>query len=756
MMLGKSSQLNMCKGVLHCVATVLLLLARSANLDAQEPIRILSGFTTSIKGIAFSPDGKWLAAVGSDETMRVWSLTSGKEAYLFKAARGKQQTVAFSPDSKLIATGTEFETILWSMESGKQVKILSRRKSPQAATAVAFSPDGKMLATSGYDYKPDPATEQRGTASYTTGYTLKLWDIQSGDDVQTLKLLSQHDAVAFSPDGTMLFDEAGKIWSAETGQELMQVKPFEYRTALSMAVSPNGELVAYGDKGSIWVWSVGERKEKVRLQASSAAEFIALAFSRDGKTLASGGTNDERVQLWNLEQGIIEKRLLTKAGRATTLAFSPDGTVLASGHADGNIKLWKYDSTAPVQQPSMAREDLTALVLSGISIRDQSGNGQIEPTEKVEVTLQLENRSTTRLQALTATVQPDENVFLSQGSREKFDLGELNAGEKKSLSFSIFTNTRATSAGVMLVLRTRSAEKREPIALAFNQPQRALASVVVKGQDEQPMTFGIDVDINIPKSRQSNPHALAIIFGVEQYRSAPSAAFAKRDAEIFKEYAVRILGVPDSKNSIYLRTDEEVTRAEFEKVFSKDGWIEKRTNANSDLYIFFSGNGAPDLKDKSAYLMPNDADANYITQTGVALNALYEQLLNFKGKSITIFIDAAFSGSARFNGGKEISLFADARPVRLRLQSPVLASEKILVFKATSESQIANADKDRAHGLFTYYVLKGLRGDADANADKKITGEELETYLQTMLKKDATEQNPEVIGRNKSRILTSY
>ena len=108
----------------------------------------------------------------------------------------------------------------------------------------------------------------------------------------------------------------------------------------------------------------------------------------------------------------------------------------------------------------------------------------------------------------------------------------------------------------------------------------------------------------------------------------------------------------------------------------------------------------PDLKEKSPYLIPSDGDANYPTQTGFSLHILYEELAKLNVRSITVFLDACFSGGTR----EQTMLLADARLLRIKIDHPALLSEKLVVFSAASGDQISSGYPNRQHGLFTYYL----------------------------------------------------
>ncbi len=268
--------------------------------------------------------------------------------------------------------------------------------------------------------------------------------------------------------------------------------------------------------------------------------------------------------------------------------------------------------------------------------------------------------------------------------------------------------------------------------------------------------FKSDVDIDIPRSENNNPKAIAIVLGVETYRNIPPVPYARNDAYVFKEYAVRVLGVPDDRNHLYFKTNDEVTKAELEKLFLTDGWLAKRTDFQSDIYIYFAGHGAPELREMSAYLIPSDGDPNYPSQTGFSRNRLYDELSKQKARSITIFLDACFTGSTRENK----MLLADQRPVGIAVESPDLLSETIVSFAASSGAQSSGSYPQQSHGLFTYFLLKGLRGNADLNNDNAITVNELDIYVTNGVRNEAglldREQTPQVIGKDKQRILVRY
>jgi uncharacterized caspase-like protein len=198
-----------------------------------------------------------------------------------------------------------------------------------------------------------------------------------------------------------------------------------------------------------------------------------------------------------------------------------------------------------------------------------------------------------------------------------------------------------------------------------------------------------------------------------------------------------------------------VGKAQFDKVFSRDGWLDKRVKDNkTDLYIYYAGHGAPDIKENKAYLIPYDGDPNYASQTGYEMDELYKQLGNLGALSTTVFLDACFTGA---NRESEI-LLAGARPVFMEVDASM--TRNVTVFSAAGRREISSAWLEKKHGLFSYYLMKGMRGDADANQDNQITVGELGDYVKENVSDMAgrldREQTPELQTMDRTKVLITY
>ena len=279
-----------------------------------------------------------------------------------------------------------------------------------------------------------------------------------------------------------------------------------------------------------------------------------------------------------------------------------------------------------------------------------------------------------------------------------------------------------------------------------------IAEKIIKITREEYISEQTLADVDLPpKTRMSNPDALAVVIGVENYQYVPDATYAYNDAEVFREYLSETLGF--KKQRIKIATNSKATQAELNKLLGSNGWLSRNiVKGKSDVVVYFSGHGIANSKDKNTGILPFDVDPNYAI--GLPLKELYYNLSKMGAKTVTIYLDACFTGQTRDSK----MLIADARPIIISPNKDSVPSN-VTVFSASTGSQISGAIKEKEHGLFTYYLLKGMSGDADTNKDKSIQLIELSSYVSKNVKDQAAingrEQTPELQG-DKERVLVRF
>ena len=241
---------------------------------------------------------------------------------------------------------------------------------------------------------------------------------------------------------------------------------------------------------------------------------------------------------------------------------------------------------------------------------------------------------------------------------------------------------------------------------------------------------------------QQSRDAVAIIIGIENYRRVAKADFANADAKDFYTYASRALGI--KPENIKLLVDDGADDIEILNAFQN--WLPLKVNkGKTDVYVFYSGHGYPSQDGSSLYFLPFNVDKQYLDRTSVKQKEVVAALQKVQAKSITMFIDACYSGQTR---GGEV-LIAGLKPFAFKADEKAYPPE-FTVITASAADQFSSASQDLKHGIFSFYLMKGMEGDADLNKDGKMTSGELQRYLSEMVGRQAMglnrTQNTQLFG----------
>ncbi len=226
-----------------------------------------------------------------------------------------------------------------------------------------------------------------------------------------------------------------------------------------------------------------------------------------------------------------------------------------------------------------------------------------------------------------------------------------------------------------------------------------------------------DVDRVPALKRAPLKNAYALVLGVETYReNLPKADYAASDAKLMGEY-LSALGFPPE--NIVVRTDEKASLTDFIKYI--ENWLPNNVEKGAKVFVYFSGHGTPNPKTGNAYLVPYDGDPTFIESTGYPVERLYAALDKLPTDDVSVVLDSCFSGA----GGRSV-LAKGARPL-VQVVS-VTKGTKASVLSAGASDQISNTYDEKGHGLLTYFLLKALGGEGDANSDGTVTLSEAHQY----------------------------
>ncbi len=294
----------------------------------------LAGASNFVHAVAVSPNNRWLAALSSQDALRLWDLASQKCVASRPEASFYRDPILFAvAELSLFAGSHETASVkIWSIPSLKQIAELRHE---QAVHWIALSGDGRILA----------AIDSRG---------VKVWDAREHRELADLDVESNlsFGRVALSRDGRRMafsdFDGRIRVWDWRSGERSAELRghtrtPPWQAAVQDLAFTPDGgQLLSAGSDRILRLWDLSSGREQRQLAGHSDV-VTAVAFSPDGATLATGGC-DQTVRLWDVASWEIRAVLRGHLDEVHDVTFSPDGRTVVSAGKDGAVKLWDAHS----------------------------------------------------------------------------------------------------------------------------------------------------------------------------------------------------------------------------------------------------------------------------------------------------------------------------------------------------------------------------------------------------------------------------
>ncbi len=298
------------------------------DVSSGQCLRTFEGHWAYVVSCHFAPDGRHVISGSSDNTLRLWDITSGQCLRTFKGHRSAVRSCHFSPDGHHVISGSTDNTLrLWDVTSGLCLRTFKGQRS--SVLSCHFSPDGRHVISGSFDK------------------TLRLWDVTSG---LCLRTFEGHTASVwschFSPDGCHVIsgsdDKTLRLWDVSSGQCL---RTFEGHTAWvrSCHFFPDSRHIISGsDDKTLRLWDVTSG-QCLRTFEGHTSSVLSCYFSPDGRRVISG-SSDKTVRLWDVTSGQCLRTFKGHSSTVRSCHFSPDGHHVISGSDDKTLRLWDVTS----------------------------------------------------------------------------------------------------------------------------------------------------------------------------------------------------------------------------------------------------------------------------------------------------------------------------------------------------------------------------------------------------------------------------
>ena len=478
-----------------------------------------------------------------------------------------------------------------------------------------------------------------------------------------------------------------------------------------------------------------DANEECKIRLSVKNTGIGDGYNCTAKIVAEGTTNGVRCS--------DQKLSVIKVGSTMTVELP---IIASMNTADGKVN-FKISVDEPMGFGTEMVElavDTRKFISPMLKVVDYTVTGAtgsvLAKKTPFDLQLLLQNVEQGLAENVDVSVSFSQGVYLLGGA-EKQQFTKISAGETKSLEYSLIVNQNyaSTEIPVNISVKERHGKYSENrvVKLQLNQ-NLASSKIVIDSKVEELKNIQIaslssGVDKNIPVTTIRNNNTFAVIIANENYMSVASVPYALNDGNIFREYCLKTLGIPEKQVKY-------VPNATGNQIKKEINWLQDICSVFKDAHIIFyyAGHGIPDESSRTAYLLPVDGIGTDVS-TGYKLDNLYAVLGSIPAENVTVFMDACFSGSKRENG-----MLVAARGVAIKARSGQ-PQGKMVVFSAAQGDETAYPNSEERHGMFTYYLLKKLQ-----ETRGEVTLQELGDYIV----KNVSQQSILLNGKSQTPCVT--
>jgi len=367
-------------------------------------------------------------------------------------------------------------------------------------------------------------------------------------------------------------------------------------------------------------------------------------------------------------------------------------------------------------------------------LHDAGGDGICQGGEAISLVVTVRNDGQGGAQGVRVALSGTSGLVDRFGRERIVGTLEPGAGVTETLRVVLPPGVPAETDKTLVVKVKEAREEWSPL----DQKSFTIAVQPQKGTSETKVTY-VDVDL-VPEPRHEDASAVAAVIGVSTYREdgVPVIANAERDARAVERYLRNVCGVKAS--NLFALYGNRAGSGDLRELF--EARLPKAVKPGSTVYIYFAGHGTPVGKEGRPMLVPWDATPGNETKLYPVAD-LVRTADNWAAKRTLVMLDACFAGGDRV-------VYKEGERPAVRPNLDEVAGTKCAVLTASSADEAAQDLPEVKHGLFTYYLLKALKGEADTDTDGWVTMKELTEYVRANVSEEAADkldkpQNPTLL-----------
>jgi hypothetical protein len=618
----------------------------------------------------------------------------------------------------------------------EDVEIVIQTGHSGDVNSVAISVDGQTIVSGSWDN------------------TVRLWDKETGKEIRRLKgHTSWITSVAISPDGKTIvsgsMDNTVRLWDKETGKEIRRLQGHT-GPVTSVAISVDGQTIVSGSMdNTVRLWDKKTGREIRRLQGHSG-EVFSVAISPDGETIVSGSSDGE-IKIWDSKKGKLFATLIAFTD-GEWVTYTPDNYYISSPKGDKYIsfrvgnKLYSFEQYSEIYK----KEEVVARLLKG------------EDIDNILAELQMEKVDITQIPAPVVVIN-------------YFEIGEDLIKPENQTVNSSHINIAATAVErklgigkVVIQLNDRIiAEKKElnvkeyrivePVTLREKSNRIKITAYSTKDVKGYSKEINLIYKEELLKGKSlpelvryffGKSRSWAVVIGINDYSKAKNGfkylPYAVNDAKAVKNYLIKSLGFSEEK--IFTLYNGDASKRAIEQLLGET--LPKNVDEKDRVVVYFSGHGEQEVGKrgkKFGYLIPIDGKKESLYSSCISMNQLGFFSERIPAKQVLFILYSCFSGIAGVVHKKgEIP-----KETRKQIESFIKSEGRQIMTAGGADDTAEMSKKWNNHSVYTFYLLKGLRGAADYNSDEVISIRELQVYLDSTVPKEA-KQTPQLFNLNNS------